>query len=109
MRKPKKQKKPLNDLSRSLTPFDPNRTLIGVIELGKESWLVAGIVPGVERQPLKKLPADENGLLKLLPTANARRSLANKPPSSTASRRPWRDWASAPYKRTQVRWSSGNH
>jgi len=27
---------------------------------------VAGIVPGVERQPLKKLAAEENGLLKLL-------------------------------------------
>jgi transposase len=66
MRKPKKQNKPLNDLSRSLTPFDPNRTLIAVVELSKESWLVAGIVPGVERQPLKKLAADENGLLKLL-------------------------------------------
>ena len=66
MRKPKKQKKPLNDLSRCLTPFDPNRSLIAVIELSKESWLVAGIVPGVERQPLKKLAADENALLKLL-------------------------------------------
>ena len=66
MRKPKKQKKPLNDLSRSPTPFDPNRTLIVVVELSKESWLVAGILPGVERQPLKKLAADENGLLKLL-------------------------------------------
>jgi len=66
MHKPKKQKKPLNDLSRSITPFDPNRSLIVVIELSKESWLVAGIVPGVERQPLKKLAADENGLLKLL-------------------------------------------
>jgi hypothetical protein len=32
MRKPKKQKKPLNDLSRSLTPFDPNQTLIVVVE-----------------------------------------------------------------------------
>jgi hypothetical protein len=32
MRKPKKQKKPLNDLSRSLTPFDPYETLIGVVE-----------------------------------------------------------------------------
>ena len=30
------------------------------------SWLVAGIVPGVERQPLKKLEADESTLLKLL-------------------------------------------
>ena len=29
--KPKKQK-PLNDLSRSLTPFDPNQTLIAVID-----------------------------------------------------------------------------
>jgi transposase len=66
MRKPKKQKKPLNDLSRSLTPFDPNSTLTVVIELSKKNWLVAGIIPGVERQPLKKLPTDENELLKLL-------------------------------------------
>jgi transposase len=66
MRKTKKQNKPLNDLSRSLTPFDPNRTLICVIELSKGSWLVAGIIPGVERQPLKKLEPNENELLKLL-------------------------------------------
>jgi len=66
MRKPKKQQKPLNDLSRSLTPFDPNQTLIAVIEMGKKSWLVAGIIPGVERQPLKKLAPDEDELLKLL-------------------------------------------
>ena len=66
MRKPKKQKKPLNELNRSLTPFDPNETLIGVVELSKSSWLVAGIIPGVERQPLKKLAPDEDGLLKLL-------------------------------------------
>ena len=59
MRKPKPQQKPLNDLNRSLTPFEPNHVLI-------ESWLVAGIVPGVERHPLKKLAADENELLKLL-------------------------------------------
>jgi transposase len=64
MRKPKQ--KPLNDLSRSLTPLDPNQTLIAVIEMGLKSWLVAGIVPGVERQPLKKLEPDENELLKLL-------------------------------------------
>jgi transposase len=65
MPKPKKQNK-LNDLSRSLTPLDPNRTLTAVIELSKGKWLVAGIVPGVERQPLKKLAPDEMGLLKLL-------------------------------------------
>src|SRR5271157_2083812 len=56
----------LNDLSRSLTPLDPDSTLIAVIEMSQSSWLVAGIVPGVERQPLKKLAADESALLKLL-------------------------------------------
>jgi transposase len=30
------------------------------------SWLVAGLVPGIERQPLKKLDTDEDALLKLL-------------------------------------------
>jgi len=34
--------------------------------MGKESWLVAGIIPGVERQPLKKLEPDGDELLKLL-------------------------------------------
>jgi len=66
MRKPKKQTKPLNDLSRSLIPFDPNQTLTAVVELSKKTWLVAGIIPGVERQPLKKVAADANELLKLL-------------------------------------------
>src|ERR1700687_6158602 len=56
----------LNDLSRSLTPLDPDGTLIAVIEMSLSSWLVAGIVPGVERQPLKKLAVDESTLLKLL-------------------------------------------
>jgi transposase len=65
MRKPE-QHKPLNDLSRCLTPLDHNHTLIAVIEMSQKNWLVAGIIPGVERQPLKKLAADENELLKLL-------------------------------------------
>ena len=56
----------LNDLSRSLNPLEPDRTLIAVIEMSQSSWLVAGIVPGVERQPLKKLKVDEGALLKLL-------------------------------------------
>ncbi|WFU67325.1 hypothetical protein QA636_18275 [Bradyrhizobium brasilense] len=56
----------LNDLSRSLTPLKPDGTLIAVIEMSLSSWLVAGIVPGVERQPSKKLEVDENALLKLL-------------------------------------------
>ncbi len=56
----------LNDLSRSLTALEPNGTLIAVIEMSLSSWLVAGIVPGIERQPLKKLAVDESTLLKLL-------------------------------------------
>jgi transposase len=56
----------LNDLSRSPSRLDPDGTLIAVIELSLSSWLVAGIVPGVERQPLKKLAVDESALLKLL-------------------------------------------
>jgi transposase len=55
-----------NDLSRSPNSLDPDGTLIAVIELSLSSWLVAGIVPGVERQPLKKLAVDESALLKLL-------------------------------------------
>src|ERR1700755_341354 len=64
MEHPMQQK--LNDLSRSLTPLDPDGTLITVIEMSLRSWLAAGIVPGVERQPLKKLAVDESALLKLL-------------------------------------------
>jgi transposase len=56
----------LNDLIRSLSPLRPDGTLIAVIEMSLSSWLVAGIVHGVERQPLKKLEVDENALLKLL-------------------------------------------
>jgi transposase len=55
-----------NDLSRSLTALEPDGTLIAVIEMSLSSWLVAGIVPGIERQPLKKLAVDESALLRLL-------------------------------------------
>ena len=48
----------VNDLSRSLTAFDPISTLVVVVEMSKTSWLVSGAVPGVERQPLKKLEPD---------------------------------------------------
>jgi hypothetical protein len=56
----------LNDLSRSLIALEPASTLIAVIEMSLSSWLVAGIVPGIERQPLKKLAVDESVLLRLL-------------------------------------------
>src|ERR1700757_4296750 len=58
--------KPVNDFSRCLDPLDMDATVIAVIEMSQSSWLVAGIVPGVERQPLKKLAIDEHALLNLL-------------------------------------------
>src|SRR6202162_6451616 len=56
----------INDLSRSLTAFDPISTLVVVVEMSKASWLVSGVVPGVERQPLKKLEPDAAALLRLI-------------------------------------------
>src|ERR671926_1828855 len=55
-----------NDLSRSLVPFQQDGTLVAVVELSRSSWLVAAIVPGLERHPLKKLAPDEDALLRLL-------------------------------------------
>ena len=55
-----------NDLNQSRIVLEQDSTLIAVIEMSLRSWLVAGIVPGVERQPLKKLAVDESALLKLL-------------------------------------------
>ena len=55
-----------NDLSRSLVALNQDSTLVVVIEMGQSSWLVRGMIPGVARQPLKKLAPDEAGLLKLL-------------------------------------------
>ena len=64
------QRKP-SDLSRSLIALDMDTTLIAVVELSLSSWLVAGIVPGIERQPFKKLKTDENGNDGLPPLAIA--------------------------------------
>jgi hypothetical protein len=47
-----------NDLSRSLVALDQDSTIIAVVELSQSSWLVAGVLPGIERQPRKKLPDD---------------------------------------------------
>src|SRR3954471_15450201 len=56
----------LDDLSRSLTALEQDSTIIAVIEMSQASWLVAGIVPGIERHPLKKLEPSEVDLLRLL-------------------------------------------
>jgi hypothetical protein len=56
----------LNDLSRSLVALDQNSTIIAVIEMSQSRWLVAGVLPGIERQPCKKLEPSPERLLAVL-------------------------------------------
>src|SRR5580704_18100566 len=53
-------------LSRSLVALDQNSTIIAVVELSQSGWLVAGVLPGIECQPRKKLEPNAEGLLGLL-------------------------------------------
>ena len=55
-----------NDLSRSLVALDQNSTIIAVVELSQSSWLIGGVVPGIERQPRKKLEPSPERLLAVL-------------------------------------------
>jgi hypothetical protein len=45
----------LENMSTPSAALDQNSTLICVVEMSLKSWLVAGMVPGIKRQPLKKL------------------------------------------------------
>src|SRR5258708_27146088 len=65
-RQPMERPMQRNDLSRSLVAFEQNSTLVSVVELSFKTWLVAGLVPGLKRQPLKKQGADADALLALL-------------------------------------------
>src|SRR3954471_20688769 len=56
----------LNDQSRSHTVLKQDSTLIAVLEMSQSAWLVAGLVPGIERPPLQKIEPDEAALLRLL-------------------------------------------
>jgi transposase len=56
----------VNDLSRSLATLDQSSTVIAVIEMGQANWLVAGIIPGVARHPLKKIEANQEQLFQVL-------------------------------------------
>src|SRR5580700_4964681 len=53
-------------LSRSLVALDQDSTIIAVVEMSQSSWLVAGMLPGIERQPRKKLEPSAERLLGLL-------------------------------------------
>ena len=52
-----------NDLSRSLVALNEDSTLIAVIEMGLASWLIAGRIPGINRNPLRKQDPDPEALL----------------------------------------------
>ena len=51
---------------RATAAFDQDHTLIVVIEMSLSTWLVTGMLPGVERQPLKKLQPNPDLLLSLI-------------------------------------------
>src|SRR5215831_17588992 len=55
-----------NDLSRSLVALDQDSTLIAVVEMSQSTWLVGGVLPGIERQPRKKLEPSPERLLGVL-------------------------------------------
>ena len=52
--------------SRSLAAFDQNSTLVAVIEMGSEGWLVGTLVPGLKKDPRERLSPDKQSLLALL-------------------------------------------
>jgi transposase len=45
--------------------LDQDSTIIAVVEMSQSSWLVAGVLPGIERQPQKKLEPSAERLLGL--------------------------------------------
>jgi transposase len=49
-----------------LTAFVQDNTVLAVIEMSLASWLVAGLLPGVNREPRKKIAPDPEVLLRLL-------------------------------------------
>src|ERR1700741_553382 len=55
-----------NDLSRSLVALDQNSTIIAVADLSQSTRPVSGMLPGIDRQPHKKLEPSPERLLGLL-------------------------------------------
>ena len=58
--------KPHDDSKACLTAFIQDNTIVVVLELSLSSWLVAGMIPGLSREPLKKIAPDPELLLRLL-------------------------------------------
>jgi hypothetical protein len=58
--------KPHDDSKACPAAFVQDSTLVVVIEMSLSSWFVAGMIPGVSRDPLKKIDPNPDELLKLL-------------------------------------------
>jgi transposase len=58
--------KPHDDSKACLTAFVQDNTLAAVIEMSLKSWLVGGMIPGVNREPRKKIAPNPEVLLLLL-------------------------------------------
>src|ERR671932_1502409 len=69
----------LENISTPSAALDQNSTLICVVEMSLKGWLVAGLVPGIKRQPLKKLGTDESALHRLLLCWKAEAERAGRP------------------------------
>ena len=55
-----------DELSCSRTALDMDCTMVVVLEMGKFTWMLNAIVPGVDRRSLKKLSVNKDGLLSQL-------------------------------------------
>ena len=101
-----------NDLSRSLVALDQNSTIIAVIEMSRSSWLVAGMLPGIERQPRKKLePSPERRNSDILFRYAIRHMSSQSPPSGSTSprrRRPSERAADGRIKSPGAPWRRAN-
>jgi transposase len=56
----------VDDLNHSLVGFEQSSTMAIVVEMSQSSWLVAGVVPGLDRRPLKNVDPNPAVLLRLL-------------------------------------------
>ena len=73
-----------NGLSRSLAAFDEHSSLVVVVEMGLKSWLVGGLIPGVERHPKKKMEPDPEMLLGLIGRWRGEAAKAGRPTTRVA-------------------------
>src|SRR5208283_4661013 len=65
-RQPERPMPNFDDLSRCFVALEQDTTLIAVVEMSLSSWLVSGLIPDVDRKPLKKVDPNAEELLCLL-------------------------------------------